>query len=192
MASHTSTLPLLGFKQVQCLFPSEQCLAGNRDGSVPLYFSHSPWVSAPCPQLPWMKWIPCSRQCTYQAVLCPVLFCTLAGETLPCTAHCDECSLLPTRGATSWLTWSRVGLRSLENAALLCPEHLLCFVQNTLQEISILDTLRARAMWGLNRSIYPINLSGTDPSLPQPADYSSAAQSCWGPSALLELSLWLP
>lgn len=124
MASHTSTFPLLGFKQVQWLFPSEQCLAGNKNGSVPLCFSHSPQVSAPCPQLAWVKWIPCSRQCSYQAVLCPVLFCTVAGETLSCTAHCDESSLCPTRGAASWQTRASVGLHSLGSAALLCPEDL--------------------------------------------------------------------
>lgn len=121
---HTLLHSSFGFKQVQWLFPSEQCLAGNRDGSVPLYFPYSPWVSAPCPQLAWVKWIPCSRQCTYQAVLCPVLFCTVSGETLSCTAHCDESSLLPTRDAASWQTWGRVGLHSLGSAALLCPEDL--------------------------------------------------------------------
>lgn len=155
MALQTSTFPLLGFKQVQWLFPSEQCLAGNRDGSIPLFFSHSPWVSAPCPELAWVKWIPCSRQCTYQAVLRPVLFSTVAGETLPCTAHCDASSLLPTKGAPSWLSWGRVDLHSLGNAALLCPEDLTGNQHPW-----------SRATWGLNRALYPINLIGTDPFLP--------------------------
>lgn len=110
-----------------------------------------------------------------------------------CYAQCcsarwlvKHCPVLP---AVMSLPHSLPGvlLADWHEAGLACTlwKVLLFFVQNTLQETSILDTLRARAMWGLNRALYPINLSGTDPSLPQPADCCSAAQSCWGTSAFL-------